>query len=359
MPTFVVGSGVGDNYATLLLPMVDTSWFKQALLGALFELTNPNNWREMGDVATSFAVEEAAKMIEGLHFMAFNPFPIGIVIPFAGDVAPDAYLLCDGTSYLTEDYPELFAIIAYIYGGSGDNFNVPDLRGRTVVAASDSFPLAAIGGEEAVLLTLDDIPSHTHSIPLTATTLAVEPGEVTVLTPVPFFTQETGSAGGDGLHNNMQPYANLNYCIYAGRIPPAPVPFSHTYAIDTDLDSLSSDDGTWEAGVGWHSVDDPTPEIDLIAPTSSSVFDPHITTLTRMIVHYTVATGTASMDQHMSVRHTGGGSEEIFNVTASQSGDVVIDTGVIAIDDVTRVFVDLFSDSSEFTLTEITIEGLV
>lgn len=218
MPTFVVGSGVGDTYATFLFPVIDVDWFKSALFGALFELTNPGNWVEMGDVAVSFAVEEAARMIDGYKFMAFNPFPIGIVIPFGGDTAPDGYLLCDGGSYETADYPELFAVVGYSFGGAGANFNVPSLTNRSVVGGGGDFSFASSGGEVSHTLDVSELPSHSHTIPLTATTLAVEPGEVTVLTPVPFFTQDTGDTGGEAAHNNMPPFLALSYVIYAGRI---------------------------------------------------------------------------------------------------------------------------------------------
>lgn len=39
------------------------------------------------------------------------------------------YLLCNGASYSTATYPQLFGIIGYSYGGSGASFNVPDFRG--------------------------------------------------------------------------------------------------------------------------------------------------------------------------------------------------------------------------------------
>lgn len=218
MPTFVAGSGVGNNYATFLFPLVNVDWFKHALFGALFELTKPDNWIEMGDVAVSFAVEEAARMIDGYQFMLFNPFPVGLVLPFGGDTAPDGYLICDGSDYAIEDYPELFAVIGFAFGGAVDRFNVPDLGTRSVVGTGAGFSLATSGGEIDHTLDTGEIPSHSHTIPLTTTTLAVEPGEVTVLTPIPIFTADTGNTGGGGSHNNMPPYLALSYVIYAGRV---------------------------------------------------------------------------------------------------------------------------------------------
>ena len=41
----------------------------------------------------------------------------------------DGWLLCNGASYSTTTYANLFAIIGYTYGGSGANFNVPNYQG--------------------------------------------------------------------------------------------------------------------------------------------------------------------------------------------------------------------------------------
>lgn len=218
MPTFVIGSGVGDNYATFLLPVPDVTWFKSALLGALFEMTVPNNWVEMGDVATSFAVEEAAQMIASYKFMNFNPFPIGMIMPFGGDTAPDGYALCDGSVLSAIDYPELFTVLGYSFGGSGDNFNLPSLTNRVVVGAGGDYAIAETGGEKNHTLTEDEIPSHSHTIGDTVTTLVFEPGEVPALTPIPIIPGYTGATGGGQSHNNMQPFQAINYIIYKGRI---------------------------------------------------------------------------------------------------------------------------------------------
>jgi microcystin-dependent protein len=55
--------------------------------------------------------------------------PAGSVIMFAGSSAPGGWLLCDGSSNPTANYPALYAAIGYTYGGSGANFNLPDMRG--------------------------------------------------------------------------------------------------------------------------------------------------------------------------------------------------------------------------------------
>lgn len=61
---------------------------------------------------------------------------------FAGMVAggpatlPEPWLLCDGQSLDTGTWPDLFAILAYTYGGSGANFSVPDYRGEVLRGTS-------------------------------------------------------------------------------------------------------------------------------------------------------------------------------------------------------------------------------
>lgn len=54
----------------------------------------------------------------------------GMIVQFAHGDTPVGYLKCDGTEYLREDYPDLFAVIGTIYGSSDSTtFKVPDFRG--------------------------------------------------------------------------------------------------------------------------------------------------------------------------------------------------------------------------------------
>ncbi len=93
-----------------------------------------------------------------------DPTPAGAVMAYAGSVFPTGWLKCDGTSYSTATYPDLFAAIGYTYGGGGGSFNVPDMRGRTVAAPDDgaglltvfSAVLGAVAGSE-------EQGPHTHT----------------------------------------------------------------------------------------------------------------------------------------------------------------------------------------------------
>jgi hypothetical protein len=57
--------------------------------------------------------------------------PPGAIMPFAGTEAPPGWVLCDGVTYEGTNpvYAELFGAIGTTWGGSGTQFQVPDLRG--------------------------------------------------------------------------------------------------------------------------------------------------------------------------------------------------------------------------------------
>jgi microcystin-dependent protein len=97
-----------------------------------------------------------------LSFSLVQGVPTGSVFAMAVAVVPTGYVECDGSSYSkTGTYAALFAIIGTQYGGSANNFNVPDLRGEFVRGfdhgrGADSG--RAIGQHQS-----GDNAQHTHS----------------------------------------------------------------------------------------------------------------------------------------------------------------------------------------------------
>lgn len=99
--------------------------------------------------------------------------PVGSVIAYAaGPDIPPGFLLCDGRTLNYQENPEykvLFDAIGYTHGGSGVTFNIPDLRGRTIIGVGQgsgltSRNLADVGGAETAQFTLQDVnlPPHHH-----------------------------------------------------------------------------------------------------------------------------------------------------------------------------------------------------
>jgi microcystin-dependent protein len=161
--------------------------------------------------------------------------PIGAIMPYAGSTAPTGYLLCDGAAISRTTYSSLFGIVGITYG-AGDastTFNLPDLRGRVVAGQDDMGGSSAdnltdtqadqLGGTlgfETHTLTTTELPAHTH-------------GGLTDIDPdggdggqgdqgedpnSDYVTSNgdgtvSGSTGGGGPHNNVQPTIILNYII--------------------------------------------------------------------------------------------------------------------------------------------------
>lgn len=86
---------------------------------------------------------------------------IGTIIHTATSVAPFGTLVCDGATYQREDYPALYDVLADAYIVDSETFTVPDLIGRHIRGG----PLSEIGdelGEDEHVLTIDELPEHTH-----------------------------------------------------------------------------------------------------------------------------------------------------------------------------------------------------
>ncbi|HYJ80923.1 MAG TPA: tail fiber protein, partial [Longimicrobiaceae bacterium] len=95
---------------------------------------------------------------------------VGTIRMFAGTFAPAGWAFCEGQPLPISENDTLFQLIGTTYGGDGEStFNLPNLAGRVIVhqgtgASGTNYQLGETGGSEAVTLTTQQIPAHTHSL---------------------------------------------------------------------------------------------------------------------------------------------------------------------------------------------------
>lgn len=157
--------------------------------------------------------------------------PTGAITAFAGTVAPQGWLLCDGSAVSRTTYADLFAVIGTAYGaGNGTStFNLPNLQGRVPVGRNGSEAefdeLGDSGGEKEHTLTVDEMPTHSHSLTYQGSSYGSFPLLQNVASPhanvgwgagAPFSPSRpisVANAGRGQAHNNLQPYLVVNYII--------------------------------------------------------------------------------------------------------------------------------------------------
>jgi len=168
-----------------------------------------------------------------------EPF-IGEIRIFGLNFEPRGWAACDGRLLPISQYTALFSILGTTYGGDGRTvFALPNLKGRIPLGAGTGpgltpRDLGASAGTEAVTLSPNQLPLHNHAAKCNS-------GNGNQYGPANhYWAQDAGGAkeygggsagqmsagaiapaGGGQPHNNLQPYAVVNYCIaLTGIFPP-------------------------------------------------------------------------------------------------------------------------------------------
>lgn len=163
---------------------------------------------------------------------------VGEIRMFAGNFAPAGWMFCEGQLLPISENETLFNLIGITYGGDGQRtFALPDLRGRAPVHQGNGYTLAETDGVEAVTLTVNQIPAHSHALLYStgAGTQASPVGNVLSTTPARDhrYSSDTGSAvnmaavavgpaGGSQPHENLSPYLAVSFIISLFGIFPSP-----------------------------------------------------------------------------------------------------------------------------------------
>lgn len=177
--------------------------------------------------------------------------PVGTIVSYAGDTAPEKWTLCYGQAISRTSYSLLFTAIGTTYGvGDGSTtFNLPDCRGRTMVGpdamggtsasrVTANNTLGASAGAETIALAETNIPAHRHFsfinssvgfvgaadlVPFgaDASTRAIHGANTAGLSyqlagsnGLEPATGKTSLTGSGTAFNKMSPYIVVNYIIY-------------------------------------------------------------------------------------------------------------------------------------------------
>jgi microcystin-dependent protein len=146
---------------------------------------------------------------------------------FSFDIVPHGWTRCNGQLLPIDQNQALYSLLGAAYGGNDlTTFAVPDLQARVPMHTGFSMPRGVGAGEAEHILTLDEIPVHTHtalasSEPPTSPTptnnfwvgeLTLAPYGITNNNP-PMSATALSSTGEGQSHTNMAPYTVLNICM--------------------------------------------------------------------------------------------------------------------------------------------------
>ena len=126
-----------------------------------------------------------------------NSIPSGVIMLWSGlsSNIPEGYVLCDG------------------------NNGTPNLTDKFVIGAGSTYPVGETGGESAHILTIDEMPKHSHKMKYDSTGWTAirqssgTNGIVENTTSSYDGQYSTEEVGNGNAHNNMPPYYSLCYIM--------------------------------------------------------------------------------------------------------------------------------------------------
>lgn len=119
---------------------------------------------------------------------------LAMIILFGGNFAIRGWAMCWGQIVSIAQNTALFSLLGTTYGGNGQTtFALPDLRGRAAVGwgqgpGLSNYDLGQIAGTENTTLTINNMPSHTHTGILTGATATLSASTAAGTTNTPSST---------------------------------------------------------------------------------------------------------------------------------------------------------------------------
>lgn len=133
---------------------------------------------------------------------------LGSISGWGPNFAPRGWAFCQGQTIAISQNTALFSLLGTVYGGNGQTtFMLPNLSGRVPIGAGQSpgtsnYTLGEQGGSESTTLTINNMPSHTHTTTATVSaTLPLSTAAATTATPAAgeVLASANGSFGRDAV----------------------------------------------------------------------------------------------------------------------------------------------------------------
>lgn len=132
-----------------------------AFLGQLLELSEPENWEDIGGITEL----ESAAIWDAIYDDFTNQVGcmIGTIQNYINDTIPDNMLACDGAQYLRVDYPKLYAVLPVALIVDADNFITPTLEDKISLNSGITYSPLTTGGQATITPTVAQLPAHSHT----------------------------------------------------------------------------------------------------------------------------------------------------------------------------------------------------
>lgn len=153
----------------------DSDDLRAAFRGAFLLLCEADNWEQFGTQTPEDTADLFYRAWEtSLDFTACETSQGGVMLPigsmfwFPSYTAPTHCMVCDGSLLDPSVYPDLFTVLGYTFGQSGDLFALPHMHAGDAAVMADvsaqEYELGMDGGNLSIWLDAAQMPEHSHNL---------------------------------------------------------------------------------------------------------------------------------------------------------------------------------------------------